>query len=218
VSRSEPRASGAHFVYTELKRQILSLELEPGQRLYEPALAASLEVSRTPLREAIRRLLSENLLTQQPTGGVVVPALEPSEIAELYEVRASLEALMARTACVKATPDDIRRITSIVEQNAALVGFAEEAMRLGQSLHAAIGSIADNGWALRLHEQVTNQMDRYRHFTNSTQQRREAALDEHRAIVDALAGDDPDRASGLAFAHVLAARDEALRALGSSTS
>lgn len=62
------RNTGAHFAYAELKRRILSLELKPGERLYEPAMASALQVSRTPLREAIRRLISESLLEQQPTG------------------------------------------------------------------------------------------------------------------------------------------------------
>ena len=63
------RASGGQLVYTELRRRILDLELEPGQRLYEPELAAELQVSRTPLREALRLLLAEDLLDQLPTGG-----------------------------------------------------------------------------------------------------------------------------------------------------
>ena len=66
------RASGGQLVYTELRRRILDLELQPGQRLYEPELAAELQVSRTPLREALRLLLAEDLLDQLPTGGMVV--------------------------------------------------------------------------------------------------------------------------------------------------
>ena len=69
------RASGGQLVYTELRRRILDLELEPGQRLYEPELAAELQVSRTPLREALRLLLAEDLLDQLPTGGMVVRPL-----------------------------------------------------------------------------------------------------------------------------------------------
>ncbi|MFE9202440.1 GntR family transcriptional regulator [Micromonospora sp. NPDC007230] len=214
MTRSEPRASGGYFAYVELKRRILHLEFEPGQRLYEPALAESLEVSRTPLREAIRRLIAENLLTQQPTGGVVVPALDPREIAELYDVRAALEALMAREACRKVTDDDVRQLTGIVERNAALVNFADEAMTTGKSLHDAIARIANNSWASRLHDQVSDHMVRYRHLTNSTQQRREAALTEHRAILEAVTGDDPEHAGQTAYAHVIAARDQALQAIG----
>jgi len=207
------RPSGAHYVYTELKRRIMTLELEPGERLYEPGLAASLEVSRTPLREAIRRLTSENLLEQQTTGGVVVRSLNAKEIAELYDVRASLEALMAREAATRVKPEDVAAMQGIVDRNAALVGFAEDAMMTGKSLHDYIARVADNGWAIRLHDQVSDQMVRYRRVTNSTQTRRDAALTEHRDIFAAVSSGEPDAAAELAFAHVVAARDEALRAI-----
>jgi DNA-binding GntR family transcriptional regulator len=208
------RYSGAHAVYTELKRRIMNLELAPGERLYEPALAESLEVSRTPLREAIRRLTAENLLQQQPTGGVVVPRLEPREIAELYAVRASLEGLMAREAARRATADDLVHLDDILARNAAMVNFADDAMELGKRLHDAIAWIAANSWAVRLHEQIADQMVRYRVVTNSTHARREAALREHRDICAAIRSGDQEHAAAVAFEHVLSARDEALRAVG----
>ena len=97
------RASGGQLVYSELRRRILSLELEPGQRLYEPELAASLQVSRTPLREALRLLLAEDLIDQLPTGGMVVRPLTAGDIEELYSVRAALEGLMAAEAARPGT-------------------------------------------------------------------------------------------------------------------
>ena len=164
------RNTGADFVYAELKRQIISLELKPGERVYEPAMASALQVSRTPLREAIRRLISESLLEQQRTGGVLVPALDEAAISELYEVRAAMESLMARNACLKATQADIDALEAILERNAAMVGFADEAMKQGMALHGKIAGIAGNSWARRFHDQISNQMERYRHFTNSTQE------------------------------------------------
>ena len=213
---SRPRNTGAHFVFEELKRQILCLELRPGERVYEPAVAASLQVSRTPVREAVRGLISEGLLQQQPTGGVLVPQLEASEVSELYDVRAALESLMAREACVRATPDDIGELEGIVARNAAMVKFADEAMNHGKSLHAAIARISGNSWAQRFHEQISSQITRYRHFTNSSPARREVALTEHRALVRALAAGTPDDVARIALDHVVGARDEAVRAVTSS--
>lgn len=207
------RSSGAHLVYLELKRRILDLEFEPGERLYEPALATSLGVSRTPLREAVRQLTAESLLEQLTTGGVVVPKLEAKEISELYEVRASLEGLMASQACKVATPADIEGLQALVERNAALVNLADDAMNAGKAIHARVNDIAANSWALRLHEQVANQMQRYRVYTNRTQARRELALVEHRKIVEAVADGDPSYARDVAFDHVIGARDEAIRAI-----
>ncbi|WP_115788357.1 GntR family transcriptional regulator [Arthrobacter silvisoli] len=216
---AEPHArnTGAHFVYAELKRRILSLELEPGERIYEPAMAAALHVSRTPLREAIRRLISESLLEQQPTGGVVVPVLDDAAVSELYDVRAALESLMAREACAKATAADIERLQGILERNAANVAFADEAMKYGEALHAAIAGIAGNSWAWRFHEQVSSHMQRYRHYTNNTQERRDQALADHRVLVDAVASGTPDEAARIAFDHVIGARNEALRATSGGT-
>ncbi|MFD7075495.1 GntR family transcriptional regulator [Nocardioides sp. NPDC059952] len=211
--KTQTRMSGAHLVYLELKRRILDLELAPGERLFEPALSAELKVSRTPVREAVRRLIAENLLEQQPTGGVVVPDRGEHEVAELYDVRASLEALMAATAARRATETDHAQLRSLVERNAALVGFADDAMSTGKAIHTEIARIADNGWALRLHEQISNQLQRYRMYTNHTQRRRDEALAEHEELVDAVTGGDADRASHLAFVHVTHARDEAIRAI-----
>jgi DNA-binding GntR family transcriptional regulator len=212
---SRMRTSGAHFVYLELKRRILDLELKPGERLYEPGLAADLEVSRTPLREAVRKLMAENLLEQQPTGGVVVPQLDARDISELYDVRAALEGLMAAEASKRATPTQLEELQGLVDRNAALVTFADDAMHAGASFHAKIGQIADNTWAARLHEQVTNQMRRYKMYTNHTQARRDQALAEHHTICAAIASGDPRKSGDLAFEHVVGARDVALRAISS---
>lgn len=210
---SRTRTSGAHFVYVELKRQILDLELNPGERLYEPGLSKALNVSRTPLREAVRRLIAENLLEQQPTGGVVVPKLDPREVVELYDVRASLEGLMAAAACERATESDLAGLDELVERNAALVSFADDAMNAGKSIHERIGEIAGNSWAQRLHDQLADQLQRYRVYTNHTQARRDQALAEHRSIVAAVRAGDPAGARDVAAAHVLSARDEAIRAI-----
>lgn len=208
------RASGGQLVYAELRRRILSLELQPGQRLYEPELAATLQVSRTPLREALRLLLAEDLIDQLPTGGMVVRPLAASDIEELYSVRAALEGLMTGEAARRLTDDDVAVLRGLVERNARMVGDAEDAMRAGHDLHLRIAEVAGHGWARRLHAQVDGHMSRYRPFTNESQDRRTAALAEHRAIVEALVARDADEARRLAESHVLAARDVALEAIG----
>ncbi|MGR0160308.1 GntR family transcriptional regulator [Paenarthrobacter nitroguajacolicus] len=216
MAEPQLRNTGAHVVYGELKRQILSLELRPGERIYEPAMATALQVSRTPLREAIRRLISESLLEQQATGGVVVPMLDEKAISELYDVRAALESLMAREACANASPADLEELRGIVARNAALVDFADEAMKYGVALHAAIARIAGNSWAQRFHEQIASQVERYRYFTNNAPERRDEALANHRLLVEAIASKDAEKAAEVAFHHVIGARDETLRIISST--
>ena len=96
------RASGAQLVYGELRERILDLSLEPGARLHEAELAAQLRVSRTPLREALRMLLAEDLVEQLPTGGMLVRRLDLQDMRELYAVRAALEGHRALFEALRA--------------------------------------------------------------------------------------------------------------------
>ncbi len=208
------RASGGQVVYAELKRRILSLDLPPGRRLFEPELSQQLQVSRTPLREALRLLLAEDLLEQLPTGGMVVRSLSAEEIDELYTVRASLEGLMAGEAAERMTDESAEALSLLVARNQKLVEFADDAMNAGHDFHLKIAEVSAHGWAARLHEQVDGQMARYRAFTNQSQSRRTAALHEHEEILKALIARDSTRARALAESHVLGARDTALTAIG----
>jgi DNA-binding GntR family transcriptional regulator len=207
------RGSGSQFAYDEVRRQIVSLELRPGTRLFEESLAASLGVSRTPLREALRQLESERLLERLPAGGLQVPALDAREISELYDCRAALEGMMAASAARLATDEDREALRQLLARNAALVGFPEDAMLAGKSIHARIATIADHRWAQHLHEQVASQMERYRRYTNHSEERRQQALEEHRVLVEAVASGDARSAASLAHEHVLGARDEVLRVI-----
>lgn len=207
------RASGSQLVYSELRRRILAMELEPGARLGETELAAALGVSRTPFREAVRLLLAEGLLEQLPTGGVVVRGISADDVQELYGVRAALEGLLTQEAATRATPADLARLETLLDRNARLVDLPQEAMRAGHELHEAIAGIAANSWAVRLHAQVDVQMARYRVFTNETQERRTHALAEHGEIVATIRAADPEAARRAAEQHVLNARDVAVAAV-----
>ena len=201
-------------MYAELRRRIHDLELRPGQRLYEPELSATLKVSRTPLREAFRLLLAEDLIDQLPTGGMVVRPLSAADIRELYGVRAALEGLITAEAAGRLADADADALRGLVARNQRLVDLPDDAMRAGHDFHLRIADVAGHEWASRLHRQVDGHMTRYRTFTNRTQERRSAALAEHEAILDALLARDAQRARALAEEHVLHARDAALAALG----
>jgi len=208
------RASGAHLVYGELRRRILDLELRPGQRLNEQELSTALNVSRTPLREALRLLLAEDLIDQLPTGGMVVRSLSATDIRELYGVRAVLEGLIAAEAAQRLTDADAVALRGLLVRNERLVDLPDDAMHAGHDFHLRIAEVAGHEWASRLHGQVDVHMTRYRPFSNRTQERRSTALAEHEAILDALLARDAARVRALAEAHVLHARDAALATLG----
>lgn len=201
--------SGGRLVYEELRERILDLRLEPGQRLYEPELSADLGVSRTPLREALRLLMAEDLLEQLPTGGMVVRTVSARDAEELYGVRARLEGLLAERAAERVDARGVAALRDLLDRNAALAGLPTGAMDAGQQIHQEIARIADHGWATRMLAHIDGQLARYRRFSNTTQERRDAALEEHRGIVEAVATGDSALAARLAQEHVLAARDSA---------
>lgn len=208
--RVATRASGGQVVYNELRRRILSLELKPGERLYESRLSEELQVSRTPLREAIRLLISENLLEQLPTGGAFVPQLSEQEIEELYDVRRVLEGLATSQAALRRSDSDIERLSELVRRNEALVSFPSDARDAGSALHDAILEIAGNEWLRTLDRQISTHMVRYRSVTNQSQERRSAALAEHQEILKSIVSGDPQKARSIAEHHVSAAKDVAL--------
>ena len=203
------RASGAQLVYGELRERILNLSLEPGARLHEAELAAELAVSRTPLREALRMLLAEDLVEQLPTGGTLVRRLDLQDMRELYAVRAALEGLAVREACQRLTDADLGRLGDLVERMRLLVDHPAELTRLGGEFHAGIAAIAGNRRCEQLLRQLDGHMRRYRTLSSRRGPRRRAALEDHRALFETLRARDPDAAERTVRDHVLAACREA---------
>jgi DNA-binding GntR family transcriptional regulator len=207
---STRRGSGAQVVYDTLRRRIHDGELAPGERLHETELAASLSVSRTPLREALRMLLAEGLVHQLPTGGMVVAPLDPDDMRELYVVRAALEGVVAREACDRLTDEDFGELRGLVDQMQLLVEYPREVHRLGTIFHGRILEASRNRRAAQLLEQLRGHLLRYQAISTRGQTRRHDAVTEHRHILDALVLRDADAAERLMRAHVLAAYTEGL--------
>ena len=199
------RVSGAQVVYRTLYDRITALEIAPGTRLHETELAASLEVSRTPLREALRMLLSDGLVHQLPTGGMVVSPLDPQEMQHLYEVRAVLEGVVARQACEALTDAAVVELERTVDQMRRLVDYPDEMLRLGNAFHARLLELSGNRYAAQVLQQLRGHLSRYQALTATIDPRRRAALDEHDGVLQALRGRDAQLAERRMRDHVLAA-------------
>jgi DNA-binding GntR family transcriptional regulator len=209
------RASGAQLVYGELRERILNLYLEPGARLHEAELAAELAVSRTPLREALRMLLAEDLVEQLPTGGTVVRRLDLQDMRELYAVRAALEGLAVREACQRLTEADLEALEGLVERMRLLVDHPAELTRLGGEFHARIAAIAGNRRCEQLLRQLHGHMRRYHVLSSRRGPRRRVALEDHRALFEVLRDRDPEAAERTVRDHIMAAcRESELTAAG----
>ena len=110
--------------YDEIRRGIVEGRYRPGERLVEQRIAEELDLSRTPVREAFRRLQSEGLVEVQPNRGVSVRGLTVDEIGDLYELRARLEAMAAERAATRALAEELVKLTESETEFAAAVSDA----------------------------------------------------------------------------------------------
>lgn len=194
--------SAADYAHAALRDSILARRLRPGQRMREVELTEWLGISRTPVRQALARLEIEGLLTLQPRLGLVVATLDDEAMEELYEIRSVLEAAAAGMAVRHATPRDLDALRDLVAREAALP--ADPDLRFGHNLefHAAIYRAAHNRFLVKSLGALNDAIALLGSTTMAVEGRVDAALDEHRALVEAIAARDKARAEALARDHI----------------
>lgn len=191
----------AESVYAELKKALQSGRFQPGERLREESLAAWLKVSRTPVREALRRLTSENLLAATEHG-VAVPQLSQNQIMELYAIRGVLEGAAAAMASRHASAAEIDFMQQLLKEEAEAKSDAARLRAINVELHACIYRAANNRYLVRSLQSLHDELEQLRGTTFSFPGRPADALKEHAALVRAIERHDPDAAEQAARAHV----------------
>ncbi len=193
------RGSGstiAETVYRQLHGRIVAMELTPGTAISEKEVALAQGVSRTPVREALLRLADERLVEVVPKSGTFVARIPLSVLPEALVVRRALEAVTVRTAAAKATPSQILTLTALVERQreTAAADDREAFHRADEDFHAAIALAAGYPGIWELIQQVKVQVDRYRRLTLPQEGRMQLVVEEHAAVVEAMAEGDGERA------------------------
>ncbi|GBD15427.1 HTH-type transcriptional repressor RspR [bacterium HR26] len=190
--------------YERLKRAIVRGRLPPGVRLRESELAARLGVSRTPVREALRRLAVEGLVRLQPGRTAVVADLDPAALRDLYSVRAVLEGMAARDAAHHAAPPVLGLLGGIIAQMAEALerGDDEQLEALNAQFHLALAQASGNRYLMRLLMEMEPQVERFRFVALRDPARRKRSYEEHFAIYAAVRDHDADRAEQAARHHV----------------
>lgn len=190
--------------YNALREAILTGRLEPGTRLVERKIAKQLGVSRTPVREAIRKLELEGLVEHLPRRGVVVARMSVREAWEVYSIRAVLEGLAARLAAERINPMQLKKLNELV--NAMEKACDEENYAKLQELHLEFNSIiCKAAESPRLHQMIDNLVDYIVGFTKigySVPGRTRAATREHRELLEALMNGDGEKAEKIARQHI----------------
>lgn len=198
------RALLADHAYATLHAAILRGELPPGTPMREAELARQLGISRTPVREALRRLFLEGFLTRLPNGSAVVGEATGQRITDAFDVRKLLEGHAVRRAAEVATAEDIAYLEELVNQAQAFVSAQawERLSTLNDRFHGYIEMLAHNAVLTRTTQALREQIAAYRAFAPGTVEQQEGFVDEHRAIIMALASHDGYRAEALATEHL----------------
>jgi len=210
------QASLDELAYRLLREVILSPGgLSPGDRVGEKEFSERLGISRTPIREAVRRLEVEGLVKRAPRRGVFVTDLSPEAIDELYNLREVLEGLAARLAAAYATEGEIHKLREIYDRYASAVRTHDVNKILDRDVdfHDVIAGASRSG---RLQATITmfrNQLGLLRTRSVAIVGRSEKALEEMGRVLDAIARRAPGEAEGAMRQHIREAQLDVLRSL-----
>jgi DNA-binding GntR family transcriptional regulator len=203
-------------VASRLRHMVFERQLVPGQWIDELALAKNWQISRTPLREALKVLASEGLVQLVPRQGCRVTEMSEDDADELFPVMALLEGRCAFEAVRKATPEDLarlRRLHETLEVHAA-ANDVDGYYRANHEFHSSVQALADNRWL----DRATNELRKFLRLLRGRQLnwpgRIEDSINEHRVLIAAIEQRDAARAERLMHDHLMAqlAALKALRA------
>src|SRR5262245_50689832 len=202
-------------VYARLKRAILTARIRPGTRVGERELAAELRVSRTPVREAIARLVAEGLIQRRAGRGYVLPTMGVQEAADLYAVREALETLAVRLALERMTPPSIRRLEQEVETlaRASLGKDGAGGGRPGVRLHDLIVRASGNDSLYEAWQRILDKIIPYMWIEMLYADDAVQTVEDHRELCRHFRARDAVAAEALLRSHIGRARDNLVRVL-----
>ena len=191
-------------VFYTLRQAILKGELEPGERLMEMQLAEQLGVSRTPIREAIRKLELEGLGLMIPRRGAIVAKITEKDLKDVLEVRASLERLSTKLACERMEEETIEELREAQEAFKAALRGDDITLQAQKDVefHDVIYKSTNNLRLIQMLNNLREQMYRYRleYLKDGTSHQK--LVEEHEAIIEALSRRDTEETTNIMVGHV----------------
>ena len=200
----EPGDLLADRAYRQLSRAILRNQLVAGDPLSVPELARRLNISRSPVREAVQRLIYDGLAANVPHRGAIVSELKPDDFRGLLEVRQALEGLAARLATERATDEQLRSLREVLEEHTLVVESSDEPanVELDTRFHSIIRETAANPELSTILARIQGRAHLSRFTLWRAKRNTRDALDEHQAIFAAMASRDADGAERAARQHI----------------
>ena len=182
-------------VAERLRQQIFSRELEPGSWIDELKLAATWGISRTPLREALKVLATEGLVTMKVRRGAYVTEPSIDDVQHVYHLLALLESDAAGVVAARATPDDLAELQALHDQLERQVRQREAFFATNEAFHYKLLALAGNRWRTQIVGDLRKVMKLNRHHSLFKKGRLSASLAEHRGLMDAIKAGDPQAAT-----------------------
>jgi DNA-binding GntR family transcriptional regulator len=194
----------ADHTYEVLHEAIVSGELASGTPLHENEIAAQVGVSRTPVREALRRLQIEGLATKTMNGSLIVSKVTSKLITEAFALRKLLEGYAANEAAKVTTEADVARMQAIIDeaQQAILEGGSDRLPELNDRFHGSIEDLANNSLLKKTTHMLREQTVAYHAFVLGRPVQQQSFVDDHKAILTALAEGDGEHAQKLVAQHL----------------
>ena len=203
--------------YQAIRMAILSGELCSGERLVETQLAKVLQVSRTPIREALKQLQRERLVMADTNGGLRVTRLTVDDAMHLYNCRISLEKLSVTEACRNIDQSQLASLEALMSQGEDLVELPShqltnrQLLRIDHQFHRLLAEFSQNPWLVSLLDQVFDQMELLRTRTMQQNPKVLEIRQEHRFICEALAERDQEKALSTIKNHLIASKERVIR-------
>lgn len=202
-------------VFNTLRQAILKGELKPGERLMEIQLAQKLGVSRTPVREAIRKLELEGLVLMIPRKGAEVAQITAQDLEDVLEVRCALEELAVKDACEHITEEQLMELKKAAEEFKRCLREETVVASVHADIHfhEIIYGATNNRRLLQILNNLREQMYRYRMEYLKDKSTHQTLLDEHEAIRLALKNHDKEKAGEAIHIHIENQKDSIMSSL-----
>ena len=199
-----PHRSLTDKAYEAIKQRIITLQYGPGTYLNVASIAEALNLGRTPVHQAVRRLTHEGMIEIMPRKGMIVKPVSLHEVMEIADVRSANEAHCVRLAAKNASASDVAELESILERadEAARVGDTEAQMLADRDFHLAISRIAGNRILAEILRNLHERSLRFWFITLHDSPHRMEVCDEHARIVEAIRNNDPDAAEQAMRYHI----------------
>lgn len=193
----------ADQVYDQILEAIHNDDIKANDRLVQEKLAADLQISRTPIREALLRLEQEGVLVTSPRGGFVIHRMSNQEVRQLYQARAAIEAQAARILSAENNPKKTATLRQTIEKEENITDPSTRAyFTANRNIHRAIVKLCDNQYLLEMFDNIWNRSTSFEVFAAMEKVDLSKSLGNHIALVEAIESGDSAHAMQAVFDHV----------------